>query len=185
MQHRTNTNPTAWRVFNACAKSHRPCFSSNGQLLQICTAIVNLVGNWCLDTQNRNHLDKEPPEETHTWLLKYCPCKPTIYRFAIIQLKGRSLVFYFCLLFLLLTEAFFGLSSVGETKLHIACIKNDPAKVKQLLAAGEDANSVDYVGWTPLHEACNHGHLECVRVLLKNRQPVLEINSEDGMSCFQ
>ncbi|KAK2548570.1 BRCA1-associated RING domain protein 1 [Acropora cervicornis] len=76
---------------------------------------------------------------------------------------------------------FFGLSSVGETKLHIACIKNDLAKVKQLLAAGEDANSVDYVGWTPLHEACNHGHLECVRALLKNRQPVLEINSEDGI----
>lgn len=67
----------------------------------------------------------------------------------------------------------------GETQLHIACIKNDALKVKQLLAAGGDANSTDYAGWTPLHEACNHGNLESVRELLKSRQPVLEINSED------
>ena len=56
-------------------------------------------------------------------------------------------------------------------------------KVKQLLAAGGDANSTDYAGWTPLHEACNHGNLESVRELLKSRQPVLEINSEYG-TCF-
>lgn len=90
-------------------------------------------------------------------------------------------IHYFCCCL----KHFFGLSSVGETKLHLACIKNNSAKVKQLLTAGEDANSIDNVGWTPLHEACYHGNLECVRELLKNRQPVLEINSEDGRSCFQ
>jgi len=26
---------------------------------------------------------------------------------------------------------------------------------------------LDYAGWTPLHEACNHGHLEIVRFLLE------------------
>ena len=27
-------------------------------------------------------------------------------------------------------------------------------------------------GWTPLHEACNHGHLEVVSLLLKHRAEV-------------
>ena len=52
--------------------------------------------------------------------------------------------------------------------------------MKQLLAAGADANITDHAGWTPLHEACNHGNVECVRELLKARQPVCEINPEDG-----
>ena len=69
----------------------------------------------------------------------------------------------------------------GETKLHVACIKNDAVKVKQLLAAGADANITDHAGWTPLHEACNHGHVECVRELLKARRLVYEISAEDGM----
>ena len=69
----------------------------------------------------------------------------------------------------------------GETKLHVACIKNDAVKVKQLLAAGADANITDHAGWTPLHEACNHGHVECVRELLKARRLVYEVNAEDGM----
>lgn len=69
----------------------------------------------------------------------------------------------------------------GETKLHVACIKNDAVKVKQLLAAGADANITDHAGWTPLHEACNHGHVECVRELLKARRLVYEINGDNGM----
>uniref|UniRef100_A0A8C0AYU9 Tonsoku-like protein n=1 Tax=Buteo japonicus TaxID=224669 RepID=A0A8C0AYU9_9AVES len=31
---------------------------------------------------------------------------------------------------------------------------------------GHPLNPRDYCGWTPLHEACNHGHLEIVRLLL-------------------
>ena len=54
-------------------------------------------------------------------------------------------------------------------------------KVKQLLAAGADANTTDHAGWTPLHEACNHGHVESVRELLKARRLVYEINTGDGM----
>ncbi|KAK3599824.1 hypothetical protein CHS0354_022391 [Potamilus streckersoni] len=55
----------------------------------------------------------------------------------------------------------------GEGPLHIACMKNDITKVKQLLSLpGIDVNARDYAGWTPLHEACNHGNIQCVKELL-------------------
>lgn len=31
---------------------------------------------------------------------------------------------------------------------------------------GAEVNVRDHVGWTPLHEACNHGYLEVAQVLL-------------------
>ncbi|XP_048255683.1 uncharacterized protein LOC124138844 [Haliotis rufescens] len=57
----------------------------------------------------------------------------------------------------------------GETALHMACIKNNIVKLKQLLTVpGVDVNAQDHAGWTPLHEACNKGHVECVDTLLKH-----------------
>jgi ankyrin repeat protein len=32
---------------------------------------------------------------------------------------------------------------------------------------GINVNATDNIGWTPLHEASNHGHTECVLELLK------------------
>ncbi|XP_002735009.1 SMC5-SMC6 complex localization factor protein 1-like [Saccoglossus kowalevskii] len=56
----------------------------------------------------------------------------------------------------------------GETQLHVACIKNNLAKVKELLACpGIDINAPDNAGWTPLHEACNHGNISIVKELLR------------------
>ncbi|XP_070196144.1 uncharacterized protein [Littorina saxatilis] len=56
----------------------------------------------------------------------------------------------------------------GETMLHRAAIKNNISLLKQLLSVpGVDVNAQDYAGWTPLHEACNHGNTECARALLK------------------
>ena len=61
----------------------------------------------------------------------------------------------------------------GETKLHLACIKNQIPLVRELLAnPGIDVNASDHYGWTPLHESCNHGHVECVKLLLEY-QPTL------------
>ncbi|XP_025111296.1 uncharacterized protein LOC112574436 [Pomacea canaliculata] len=56
----------------------------------------------------------------------------------------------------------------GETLLHRAAIKNDVVLLKQMLSVpGVDVNAQDNAGWSPLHEACHHGNVECVRALLK------------------
>ena len=41
-------------------------------------------------------------------------------------------------------------------------------------------NSRDHCGWLPLHEACNHGNLEVVRILLDNGASV---NDPGGPRC--
>lgn len=41
---------------------------------------------------------------------------------------------------------------------------------------------LDHAGWTPLHEACNHGSAACVEALLRNHPaPVLD-NQVRGVS---
>ena len=41
---------------------------------------------------------------------------------------------------------------------------------------------VDHAGWTPLHEACNHGSAACVEILLQHRPvPILD-NQVGGVS---
>lgn len=72
----------------------------------------------------------------------------------------------------------------GETPLQIACIKNNASKVKELLALGADPNSKDNAGWTPLHEACNFGHLKCVEELLNSRDLNLYVTSPEGITAL-
>lgn len=56
----------------------------------------------------------------------------------------------------------------GESAIHIACMKNKAAELVKLLAVpGADVNLRDNIGWTPLHEACHHGSIACVELLLK------------------
>ena len=70
---------------------------------------------------------------------------------------------------------------LGETKLHTACINNDVTLVRQLLSDGADVNIADYAGWTPLHEACNHGNVECVQAILLARIVVLGNTQDTGL----
>ena len=68
-------------------------------------------------------------------------------------------------------------NSRGESKLHRACITNNIPQVKQLLATpGVNVNAADNYGWTALHECCNHGHVECVKLLLAHK-PVMSMES--------
>ncbi|KAM4616329.1 SMC5-SMC6 complex localization factor protein 1 [Polymixia lowei] len=69
-------------------------------------------------------------------------------------------------------------NAAGETLLHRACKRNQVETVLQILALpGTDVNVKDHAGWTPLHEACNHGSTACVEALLCHRP---HLNSQVG-----
>ncbi|CAN0304622.1 unnamed protein product [Bubo scandiacus] len=69
----------------------------------------------------------------------------------------------------------------GETALHKACISNKVERLIQLLSIpGTDVNAKDYDGWTPLHEACNHGSTVCVREILQRCPEVDLLTQVDG-----
>uniref|UniRef100_A0A667YAE1 SMC5-SMC6 complex localization factor 1 n=1 Tax=Myripristis murdjan TaxID=586833 RepID=A0A667YAE1_9TELE len=71
-------------------------------------------------------------------------------------------------------------SEEPETLLHRACKRNQVETVLQILALpGTDVNVKDHAGWTPLHEACNHGSTACVEALLRHR-PAPHLNSQVG-----
>ncbi|XP_027857210.1 tonsoku-like protein isoform X1 [Xiphophorus couchianus] len=68
----------------------------------------------------------------------------------------------------------------GETSLHRASIDGDLRQVLYLVEQGHPVNPRDYCGWTPLHEACNHGHHDVVAVLLDRGA---NINDPGGPLC--
>ncbi|XP_058024191.1 SMC5-SMC6 complex localization factor protein 1 isoform X3 [Ahaetulla prasina] len=71
----------------------------------------------------------------------------------------------------------------GETALHIACKSNNVKKLIHLLTVqGIDINVKDYAGWTPLHEACNHGSTVCVREILQHCPEVNLFSQVDGVT---
>uniref|UniRef100_A0A8C8S2P5 SMC5-SMC6 complex localization factor 1 n=1 Tax=Pelusios castaneus TaxID=367368 RepID=A0A8C8S2P5_9SAUR len=71
----------------------------------------------------------------------------------------------------------------GETALHLACIRNKVERLVQLLSfPGTDINVKDYAGWTPLHEACNHGSTVCVREILQRCPEVDLLSQVDGVT---
>ncbi|NXN49426.1 SLF1 protein, partial [Rynchops niger] len=71
----------------------------------------------------------------------------------------------------------------GETALHRACIRNKVDRLIQLLSSpGADINAKDYAGWTPLHEACNHGSTVCVREILQRCPEVDLLSQVDGVT---
>lgn len=68
----------------------------------------------------------------------------------------------------------------GETQLHVACIDGDIGAVERLLSSGHPANVRDHCGWSPLHEAANHGHVEVAEALLKHGA---NVDDPGGASC--
>ncbi|XP_072743856.1 tonsoku-like protein [Anoplolepis gracilipes] len=68
----------------------------------------------------------------------------------------------------------------GETQLHVACINGDVGTVERLLSSGHPTNVRDHCGWSPLHEAANHGHVDIAELLLRHGA---NVNDPGGMSC--
>ncbi|XP_052556538.1 SMC5-SMC6 complex localization factor protein 1 isoform X2 [Tympanuchus pallidicinctus] len=78
---------------------------------------------------------------------------------------------------------FYKRNAKGQTALHGACIRNKVERLIQLLSfPGIDINSKDYAGWTPLHEACNHGSTVCVSEILQRCPEVDLLSQVDGVT---
>lgn len=45
---------------------------------------------------------------------------------------------------------------------------------------GAEVNTRDHCGWTPLHEACNHGYIEMTLLLLDNGA---RVDDPGGVNC--
>jgi ankyrin repeat protein len=56
-------------------------------------------------------------------------------------------------------------SAQDESPLMLAALQGELALCTQLIAKGADVNKT---GWTPLHYAATHGHLDVIRLLLEN-----------------
>ncbi len=62
-------------------------------------------------------------------------------------------------------------NSYGRTALHTACINNHPDVVKILTQQDDiDVNVQDTDKDTPLHDACYHGYVKCVQLVMATGQ---------------
>lgn len=50
--------------------------------------------------------------------------------------------------------------------MHVAARKGEHRLCRKLIEEGAVINARDYAGWTPLHEACYHGHFKVAKLLL-------------------
>ncbi|KAI3389283.1 hypothetical protein SNEBB_002559 [Seison nebaliae] len=86
------------------------------------------------------------------------------------------------------------LNEKGETVLHVAAQENDIERCEEIIGIwmkckeidgnvdlNQIINSHDYGGWTPLHEAANHGHDKVVEILINYGGDVNDIGDE---KCF-
>ena len=63
-----------------------------------------------------------------------------------------------------------------ESPLMIAALKGDLDAARRLIARGADVNKT---GWTPLHYAATHGHLDVIRLLLE-QHAYIDAESPNG-----
>ena len=70
----------------------------------------------------------------------------------------------------------------GETKLQVAVIEGKLSVVRSLINQGYSVNVRDNNGWTPLHEAANHGHVEICKLLIENGAKVDMVMAQTGLT---
>ena len=70
----------------------------------------------------------------------------------------------------------------GETKLQVAVIEGKYSVVRSLINQGYSVNVRDNNGWTPLHEAANHGHVEICKLLVENGAKVDSVMAQTGLT---
>ncbi|XP_065671588.1 tonsoku-like protein isoform X2 [Hydra vulgaris] len=72
------------------------------------------------------------------------------------------------------------INALGETPLHIAAIAGNTGRVTLLLQQGASVHARDASGWQPIHEACNHGFVDIVELLILNGA---DVNDPGGKHC--
>ncbi|KFW71569.1 Ankyrin repeat domain-containing protein 32, partial [Pygoscelis adeliae] len=77
---------------------------------------------------------------------------------------------------------FYKRNTKGETALHKACISNKHFSTTSAVLKLPLIYNSDYAGWTPLHEACNHGSTVCVREILQRCPEVDLLSQVDGVT---
>jgi len=61
----------------------------------------------------------------------------------------------------------------GEQPIHLAVMNGDLIELNRLLnEESVDVNVKDFAGWSPLHEACNKGNLEMVKLLIEHNADI-------------
>ena len=51
-----------------------------------------------------------------------------------------------------------------KTEQSLSCLNRIVEQIKKLIADGHTIDCTDNANFTPLHEACNHGHLQYAKV---------------------
>ena len=72
----------------------------------------------------------------------------------------------------------------GRFPLHYAAMANDVDEVEARLAAGDDPNLGDHLGFTPLHLAAQEGSHDAARALLDHGSDVDRVNHFGNTPLF-
>lgn len=157
------------RMFTADAIYRNICcsrglfFSSEPlSLLKIVSTYLKALGNLC-DREPvqtlKGQTDRIEMNQPSTSSATRVPVSEAVKDSACSSDSGRETV----------PKGYYRVNAAGETLLHRACKRNQVEMLLRILTVpGTDVNIKDHAGWTPLHEACNHGSAQCVQALLQH-----------------
>lgn len=74
--------------------------------------------------------------------------------------------------------------AMGESPLHVACMRGHMKVAEALIRCRADVNAEDQDRWTPLHVAAAYGHLDLVRLLIQHESDVNADRHVTGMRPY-